>query len=200
MRPSGDLCPLSGITKPVAVVLAVAALLSAGCSSDPEEKVVHKPSDNTRAHYQVIFPSAAVAATTETMQLFVFDATNEQKDFTDCLSLVTKRKSSADLPAAPLKLSETEATPCELFETTAAGDAKQPIAGKKGTVELTYGSRTFLVVAKRSKQDYFIGCSKANLSTAETTVEISLTPASAAIAVPTTTCTTLSDRCANRCQ
>lgn len=191
MRPSRVLC---------ASVLAVAASLVAGCASEAEEKIVRKPADNTLAHYQVIFPSAAVAATTETLQLLVFDATNDQKDFTDCLSLVTKRKSSADLPAAPLKLIETESTPCELFETATASEAKQPIGGKKGTVELTYGARTFLVVAKRNKQDYFIGCSKTEVSTAETTVEVALTPASPSIAVPATMCTTLSDRCANRCQ
>lgn len=179
-----------------AFVLAVTTPLYVGCGG-VEEKIVHKPSDNTLAHYQLIFPSAAVAATTETVQLFVFDATNEAQNFTDCLSLVTKRKSSADLPPAPLLLSETESTPCELFETSAA---EAPTAGDEGTVELSYGARTFLVVTKRNKQDYFVGCSRADLSTSESTVEVSLTPVNAAIAVPPTTCTTLSDHCASRCQ
>ena len=170
----------------------------AACSSSTEVVVV--PAEPTRAHYQVAFPSVNVAATTESMQVFVFDATNGTKNGTDCLTLITKRRSGGDLPSDALKLFESEpTTPCDLLATTGASDKAEPLAGKKGIVVTGYGTRSFLVVTRRAGSDYFLGCTTREITSADATVEVALSPANATISVPTSTCATLSSKCSAQC-
>jgi hypothetical protein len=173
-------------------------LLVVACSSSTE--VVEIPAQPTTAHYQVAFPSTNVAVTTETMQVFVFDATDTTKNGTDCLTLITKRRSGGDLPADALKLFESEpASPCDLLSTTVASDKGEPLTGKKGALATTYGNRSFLVVTRRAGADYFLGCTTRAITSTDTTVEVALSPADATISVPASMCASLSDKCAARC-
>ena len=89
----------------VPFVLGVLALVSvAGCAAE----VISVPSPPTKARYQISFPSTRVAVAAESLQVSVFDATNGAQAGTDCLSLVTKQKSKADLPKA---LAQTAVVP-----------------------------------------------------------------------------------------
>lgn len=174
--------------------LIVSAVLGVSCASSTD--VVKKPSDPTTAHYQVVFPSTAVAATTDSLQVLVFDATNAAGDGTDCLTLITKRRSGGELPGAPLKIVESApATPCDLL----ASNAAKPSPTDKGAVSVTYGHRSFLVVAERGGSDYFLGCASKDISTEDTVVEIPVSPANATISVPSSPCQSLSDKCASKC-
>ncbi len=186
-----------GLVKSISGAVTL-ALLVAACSSSTA--VVEVPAQPTIARYRVAFPSTNVAVTTETMQAFVFDATDTAKNGTDCLSLITKRRSGGELPGDALKLLESEpATPCDLLSTTAASDKGEPLAGKKGALATTYGNRSFLVVTRRGGADYFLGCTTREITSADTTVEVALSPANATISVPPSTCASLSDKCAARC-
>lgn len=175
--------------------LIVVAVLGVSCASSTD--VVKKPSDPTTAHYQVVFPSTAVAATTDSLQVLVFDATNASQDGTDCLTLITKRRSGAELPNAPLKIVESpSATPCDLLASSAA---QKPSPTDKGAVSVTYGNRSFLVVTERGGSDYFLGCATKDISSDDALVEIPVSPANATISVPSSTCQSLSDKCASKC-
>lgn len=197
--PRGGLVKMGSVKSvSCAVCTAMVGLFVVACSSSTE--VVEVPAQPTTAHYQIAFPSVNVAVTTETMQVFVFDAAGGAKNGTDCLTLITKRRSGGDLPTDALKLFESEpTTPCDLLATTAASDKGEPLAGKKGVVVTGYGVRSFLVVTRRAGTDYFLGCTTREITTAGATVEVALSPANATISVPTSTCVTLSSKCAAQC-
>jgi hypothetical protein len=181
----------------VACTAVVSPLLVASCSSTD---VVQKPSEPTVARYHVLFPSTAVAVTTDTVQVFVFDAEDGMNTGTDCLTLITKQGAGGELPGEPLRVSQSEpATPCDLLASANAIESGEPIAGKKGAVSVTYGLRSFLVVARRASKDYYIGCQARQISEANIAVEIPVSQANPTIPPPVTTCATLSDKCAGRC-
>jgi hypothetical protein len=144
--------------------------------SQPVNQVDSPPSD---AQYQVSFPSTAVAVASDTVEVLVFDATVEGAD---CLSLVTARESGAGLPKSPVLLHDTGAVPtCQLQDN--------------GTFPLTYGSRSFFAIAQRGGQDFFAGCAQTDVEANIGPVNISLAQVKTGTTVPTTTCTSLSQKC-----
>ena len=153
------------------------------------EEVVKVPSPPTSARYQINFPSTRVAVATEAIQVSVFDATNGAQAGTDCLTLITKQKTKADLPKAPLFIAQTEVIPvCDV------------LSGTKGALPtISYGKRTFMAVAKRGNADFFLGCSEADIGSADALVDISVAQVDETTQVPTTTCPTLGDKCKNTC-
>lgn len=154
-----------------------------------EEEVVQVPSGPTKARYQLSFASVPIAVAAETLQVSVFDAT---KDGTDCLTLVQKQKSRADLPAAPVLLGQTAVVPvCDILNDT---------QGKTGALpEITYGKRTFLAVLKRGGADLLAGCAAAEITSADTLVDIRVTQINETVSIPTTSCGTLGDKCKGTC-
>lgn len=158
------------------------------------EEVVKVPSPPTNARYQVSFASTRVAVAADAIQVSVFDATNGAPSGTDCLTLITKQKSKADLPKAPLLLAQTDVVPiCDILSTeTATGGAS-----KGALPTITYGKRTFLAVVKRGTTDFFLGCAEAEIGTADVLVDIQVTQVDETVQVPATTCATLGDKCRN---
>ena len=126
------------------------------------EEVVKVPSPPTKARYQISFPSTRVAVATDAIQVTVFDATNPRSG-TDCLTLITKQKTKADLPKAPLFITQTDVSPiCDV------------LSGTKGALPtISYGKRTFMAVAKRGNADFFLGCAEADIGTGDALVDIS---------------------------
>jgi len=169
----------------VAAALPFALVVSA-CG----EEVISVPSPPSGAKYQVSFASTRVAVAADAIQVLVFDATNGPQASTDCLSLITKQKSAADLPKAPLLLAQTDVVPlCDILADT---------EGKKGQLpQVSYGKRSFLAVVKRANADFFLGCAEATLTSSDTTVDIPVTQVDETVQIPTTTCATLGDKCKN---
>ena len=168
----------SAFSRLVAVLGACLALV--GCGSDTDS------SGPSAAAYRIEFPSTAAAVASETVQVFVFDATDASSKGTDCLTLVIKRKSKAALPGALAQ--SVPAAPCEL------------LSGSKGGISgVTYGSRSFLAVTQRGDDDFFLGCSLAEVSDGGPPVEIPLAPAGPTVSVPDTDCTELSEKCSGGC-
>jgi hypothetical protein len=157
-----------------AIALCGAALLA--CS----QPVDHVASPPTSAQYQVTFPSTAVAVASDTVQVLVFDASATGAD---CLSLVTARRTGAQLPKGAALLLDTGAVQtCDL----AAG---------QGTFQVSYGSRSFFAIAQRAGQDFFTGCTQADVEANIAPVNISLAQDKTGTTVPPTTCTSLSEKC-----
>ncbi len=173
----------------VMALLAPLAMLVSACG----EEVVTVPAKPTNAKYQLSFASTRIAVAADAIQVTVFDATNGAQTSTDCLSLITKQKSAADLPKGALLIGQTEVVPiCDVFN-----DAE----GKRGALpEISYGKRSFLAVVKRGTADFFLGCAEANVTASEITVDIPVTQADETVQIPTTTCANLSDKCKNSCR
>jgi hypothetical protein len=170
---------------------ALAAL--AACFGGCKEDVTQVPAAPTPAHYQVSFPSTAAAVGADTVQVMVFDAT---KADASCLTLVTKVKSNADLPKAPIRLAETELVPlCTLLASPADGGAAP---GR--LADISYGRRSFLASTKRGTAEYFIGCVEATVSSRDFTVEIPVLPVNETTLPPATACATVGDKCAGTCK
>jgi hypothetical protein len=128
------------------------------------------------------FPSTAAAVAAEEVQVLVFDATDAGASF--CTDLVVARRSQQALPPA---IAESKVvTPCEM----AAG---------KGEVTIPYGLRAVLGVAQKGGQDYLIGCALQQVGSGDAQVPVQLALASTTVAVPSTTCVSLTDYCAVRC-
>ena len=157
----------------VALATAVIGLSACSAASDP-----------SRIEYDVTFPSTAAAVAVDGLEIHVFDAARPDIAGDVCASLVVRRRSGQDLPAS--LVARSDLTPCALR------------AGQ-GTLGVSYGSRAFLVVAQRARQDFLIGCAHVELSATTAPVEIPLALFATTIAVPPTTCASLSDHCAGGC-
>jgi hypothetical protein len=153
-----------------------AAGLAMACSQPVDEH----PSPPSITEYDLRFPSTAVAVATESVQVMVFDASVPGAD---CLSLATARQSGVDLPASPVLLADTGAQPiCTLTQG-------------QGTLEVSYGLRSFFAVSQRQGQDFFFGCTQTDLEADNPPVDVWLAEAKVGTTVPVTTCLTLSQKC-----
>ena len=157
----------------VALAAALACVCACSAASDP-----------SRIEYDVTFPSTAAAVAADGVEIHVFDAAKPDVAGDVCASLIVRRRTGQDLPAA--LVARSDLTPCALR------------AGQ-GALAVSYGSRAFLVVAQRARQDFLIGCAYVELSATTAPVEIPLALFATTIAVPTTTCPSLSDHCAGGC-
>jgi hypothetical protein len=143
-----------------------------------------QPSPPSDAQYEVRFPSTAVAVATDTLEVMVFDATAAGAD---CLSLATARASGAQLPQSPVLLSDTGAMPI-------CGITSDPPA-----FQVANGLRSFLAIAQRQGQDYFLGCTQTDLEPDAGPIDIWLAEVKIGTTVPATTCMSLSQKCAGGC-
>jgi hypothetical protein len=155
--------------------LAAALILALGCSSSSS-------SGPTTGTYTLAFPSIAAAVAAEQVQVLVFDAADA--GLTTCTDLVIARRSKQALP--PTIAESTLVTPCDM----AAG---------RGQVSVSYGPRAVLAVAERGGADYLIGCAVQQVGAGNAQVPVQLALATTTVAVPPTTCASLTDHCANRC-
>jgi hypothetical protein len=159
--------------------IAAALTVLAGCSAGTN----NQPSPPTLAEYDISFPSTAAAVSVDTIQTWVFDASTPK---TNCASLLVARSSGTPLPNDLAHIDPVAL--CDLLQN-----------GSKGTIDpVPYGNVVFLVVAQRQGNDYFSGCVLATLSQTSSRVSVQLeqvtfTP------IPSTTCTSVSDHCNNKC-
>ena len=133
--------------------------------------------------YTISFPSTAAAIAADSVKVYVFDAADGGAQL--CPSLVIARRSKQALPTALVE--GASVSPCDL----AAG---------KGQVTISYGTRAVLAVAQKGANDFLIGCAIQNIGEGSTQVPVQLALAATTVDVPATTCGTLGDHCAGRCQ
>jgi hypothetical protein len=174
--------PLTGV--PLAGPAIAGFLLLAGCTQGVDER----QSPPTTVTYDLTFLQTAEVVATDTVQVFVFDATQKGGD---CLSLVGKRSAGTQaFSNAPLTQSAA-ASPCALL----GGDASNAGA----VVGVTYGPRSFFAIAQRQSLDFFLGCAETDVEPNVAVVSIALEPANATVVVPSTSCMSLSGKCSGQC-
>jgi hypothetical protein len=137
------------------------------------------------AGFQVSFASTDVAAAAETVEVFVYDAAKNPRSL--CNELVIKRRSNQGDQTPPIARS-APVSPCDL------------LAGKGQKLEVPFGVRAFLGVARRKGQDFLIGCSVVEVKAGTPEPVIYLDYASSTVeAAPPTSCQSLGDRCRGGC-
>jgi hypothetical protein len=146
--------------------------LLAGCGSPT-------PASGT---YTVDFPSELAAITTDSVQISVFPYDGAPGT---CTMLVEEQATGATLPTP---MAQTRpVSPCVL----ASGGNELPVG---------FGQYAFLAVASRQGTgDYLIGCAAQVVSSTNTVVTIPLVLTDFMNALPTSSCTMLSQRCAGGC-
>ena len=162
---------------------SLAGLLSGGVLSGAcgEGKVVTVEDPPVPLAYTLAFPSVAVAATTETVKVSVFNGDDPQA----CQELVLKLASGQSLPKS---LAETnELAPCAF----ANGDPATQ-------VEVPFGAHAILAVGKLEGKRYVVGCTVQGVQPNSPPISISLA-LTGMLAVPATKCTQLSQKCSNQC-
>ncbi len=165
-------------------VLTASAVLGAvvACSSAEEE---------SRGTYTVQFPSTAAAVATDFVQLLVFDVKSPDQRAGLCEELISARLTtpaslSPSVPASPA------ANICEM------------LAGRK-PVKIPYGEHALLAIAQRKNaqgqvEDFLIGCAIMTIGNGDAPLSIPVRLVSVNVPVPATTCGSVGEYCAGKCQ
>ncbi|HEY1695082.1 MAG TPA: hypothetical protein VGG39_23100 [Polyangiaceae bacterium] len=136
------------------------------------------------SQYEIVFPSTEAAIATQQVEVLVFDTSMEGAD---CLSLLITRQAGAPLPESPTLL----------LDTGAIGTCS--LAGGGGSLDVAYGPRSFLVVAESGGEDLFTGCAQADVEPNTPPIVVPIAQAATPTALPTTSCTSLSQKCDGGC-
>lgn len=164
--------------KKVLSLALVATAVVVGCAE----------SDPTGGAYTVAFPSTAAAVATDSVQIFVFDVTDQNRA-SICLQVITTRS------AAPGTLAPTQtAAPVNICEMN---------LGQK-PITFAYGEHAILAVGQRkdaqgSLQDFLIGCAVMTIGEGDAPLPIPVHLVSAGTPVPVTKCGSVGEFCGNRC-
>jgi hypothetical protein len=151
---------------------AIAGLVAVACSS----------TTSPTGSYVIAFQSTAQAIATSDVRMYVFEASTLSSS-EPCLDLLSLRESGQDLPATVLEEGPTSA--CEL--------------ARGGTsFDVPLESLAILVVAETPAGDFARGCALHAFTADDPSVTIALALAPGR-AVPSTTCTSLSEHCAGGC-
>lgn len=132
----------------------------------------------------VLFPSTKAAVATDTLQMLVYDAPDDNA----CLDLVQRRRTSQDPSRRVITGQRSPLDTCSFIERASAVD-----------LSLSYGRRAFFVLAQRQGSDFMIGCTLQGIGDADQSVDVALTPIDNTVLVPETTCDRLSSKCAGSC-
>jgi hypothetical protein len=159
--------------KRAGAILAAAAMVLVACGSDKGP-----------TNYTINFPSVAAAVETDSVQLFVFDASGQDPK-SICEQLVLKVKSSQDLGTR--LVTGPAVTPCDLA------------AGAK-PVTIPFGDRALLAVGTKGGATLLAGCTFETVGDGTLPVSISLGIVNTSVEVKSSTCSKLSDFCAGHCQ
>jgi len=129
--------------------------------------------------YTVDFPSELAAIATDTVQVFVYPYDGMSAT---CAMLVEERVTGAPMPTP---MAETrQVSPCALL-------------GGGNALPVGFGEYAFLAVAARQASgDFLVGCAAQVVSSTNTLVSIPLQLTDFMHALPTSSCTMLSQRCA----
>jgi hypothetical protein len=158
-----------------AVALAVFSL--AACTAGEAD-----PSPGT---YTVRFPSTQAAVATDTVQLLVFDAPEDEDERAAfCSDLITARRRRDQLEPV---VQNPPVNICEM------------LFGRK-PVTVPYGDKAVLAIAQRGGADFMIGCTTQTVGEGDLPLPIVMTLVSLGRPVPPTECVSVGDFCAERCQ
>ncbi len=145
-----------------------------GCAADDVETV------ESGLGYTLEFPSKQAAIATESLKVYVFDASQ------DCTTLMQSRRAGGVLPTA---LAETAAAPLCDYISGAAGLE----------IELDANDYVVFAVAQRENLDMLLGCARQRVDTATEHTPVVLTLADETRPIPTTNCALVADKCGGRC-
>ncbi len=133
--------------------------------------------------YTIGFPSVLAAAATDSVQVFVFPYAAADT----CQKLVETVVTAQPLPSPVASTAQT--SPCSLL--TGGAD-----------LSVGFGDFAFLAVATRNKfpnASFLVGCATQTTSSTNTVVNIPLELTDFTNPLPTLTCTSLGQRCAQGC-
>jgi len=158
----------------------LAASLGSGCGGDENYAL---PTE-----YELTFPSTEVAIVTDSLHLYVVDATGRDRDA--CSQLFAARNARTKFDRV---LVETKLDVCGAF--------LQP-----AKLDVSFGSRAFFVAASSVAEpegDYLLGCTVALVGSdgAKPHVDLALAPGvlDPKKLVASVNCRSLTDRCAGKC-
>ena len=162
-------------------LLAVAAVVGACTNTAAPSK----------GSYTLEFPSTAAAIATDYVQVLVFDANGANRD-TICGNLITQRLTSPDSLTPSVNPPAPAANICQMHA---------------GTLPITvpYGEHALLAIGEKKKgdaatTDFLIGCALMSIGDGDAPVPIALRLVSVNQPVPQTTCASVGDFCALKCQ
>jgi hypothetical protein len=158
----------------------VATAVSVASCSQPVDA---HPSPPAAGQYQIDFPSVLAAVDSDSVEVYQFDATQAGAD---CLSLMVARSAKAALPAAPALLADTGAV--DTCSLTPDG----------GSLGVTFGQRSLLVVTQRCGQDLLLGCAQTDFAVGSGPVTVYLALSKIG-QLPANGCTSLSQKCGGGC-
>jgi hypothetical protein len=153
-------------------VFLVLSILSVACGSG-------SPVGGT---FTIDFPTVADAVATSDVQVFVYTYGAS----TSCQALFEARRTTQMSPAGSVAQTPMT-TPCDL--RTGAGSLAVP-----------FGSYSFLAVGQAKGADLLLGCAAQVISDTNSVVSIPLTLEGNTVAVPTTSCASLSAFCDKKCK
>jgi hypothetical protein len=151
-------------------------VLVAGCSSSSSADQDGGP---VQGSYTIEFTNVSVPVYADAIRVNVFGAAADSS--AQCLSLIDAEKSGGTLPPTAPGAPAKGFAPCEL------------ISGA-GVFTLPFGSYAVLVVAQKGGQDIARGCAEQTISAAAPSMSVPVEILD--VTIPTTTCSSLTQRCA----
>ncbi len=154
---------------------AALSFLAAACSSS---------SAAPPATYQLGFASTAIAVATETVEVQVYDAKGREATF--CNEALVKKRNNQDIGTVIAQ--SAPRSPCDV------------LGGKADALDVGFGIRAFVGIAKRGGQDFLLGCLVTNVGAGTSAPLLLLNYATQSVQpAPATTCQDLSQRCNGGC-
>lgn len=137
----------------------------------------------SRGSYTLTFPSTAAAVAADDVTVAVFDAPSEVARATYCQDLIQARRRKE--PLSPL----SETSPMRICA----------MLDGLGRVEVDYGERAVLAVARRAGVDFLVGCALARFGDGDAPVDVQLALVDVTLPVPFTSCVSVRDVCSGAC-
>jgi hypothetical protein len=166
--------------RPWLLASALIASLGSGCGGDDDYAL---PTE-----YELTFPSTEVAVVTDSVHLYVVDATGRDRDA--CSQLFAARNAGTKFDRV---LVETKLDVCGAFV-------------QRPKVEVSFGARAFFVAASSVDEpegDYLLGCAVALVGSDGMKPHVDLALAPGVLdpkkLVASVNCRSLTDRCAGKC-
>lgn len=136
------------------------------------------------ATYQLGFASTAIAVATDTVEVQVYDAKGREATF--CNEALVKKRNNQDVGTVIAQ--SAPRSPCDV------------LAGKADALDVGFGIRGFVGIAKRGGQDFLLGCLVTNVGPGTPAPLLLLNYATQSVQpAPATTCQDLSQRCSGGC-
>jgi hypothetical protein len=141
--------------------------------------------DPTPASYRIDFKTVEAAIATDFVEVLVYNATGIENKI--CTDIVSSKREGKELTPPQFRSTKSH-TPCELW-----ANVTQPM-------DVSFGSKAFVAIAKRQGTELLIGCKTAAVGPGKAVAVIPMDMFVEGDPLPETKCTRLSDYCGGACR